>query len=107
MAVVIVLQRRSAAATIAWLLVLAFLPIVGWIAYRLIGPQRLERKKLRRRRTRKIVEETTGTLAEIELESPMRHREQLARVAIAAGEAGPLRAKEVTLFLEGEPTYRA
>ena len=29
MAVVIILQRRSAAATIAWLLVLVFLPIVG------------------------------------------------------------------------------
>ncbi len=48
MAIVIILERRSAAATIAWLLVLAFLPIVGLIAYRLIGPLRLERRKLRR-----------------------------------------------------------
>src|SRR5262249_14884922 len=34
MGVVIVLQRRSAAATIAWLLVLAFLPIIGLAIYR-------------------------------------------------------------------------
>jgi hypothetical protein len=31
MAVVIVQQRRSPAATIAWLLVLALLPLVGWL----------------------------------------------------------------------------
>jgi cardiolipin synthase len=107
MTVVIVQQRRSPAATIAWLLALALLPIVGWIVYRLIGPQRLARRKLRRRVTRKLVEEAIGALQEIESEAPMRHREQLARVAIAAGEAPPLRAENVALYTEGEPKYRA
>jgi cardiolipin synthase A/B len=107
MTVVIVLQRRSPAATIAWLLVLALLPIIGWLVYRLIGPQRLERRKLRRRVTRKLVEEAIGALQEIECEAPMRHREQLARVAIAAGEAPPLRAENIVLYTEGEPKYRA
>jgi len=107
MTIVIVLQRRSPAATIAWLLVLALLPIVGWLVYRLIGPQRLERRKLRRRVTRKLVEEAIGALHEIETEGPMRHREQLARVAIAAGEAPPLRADGIELYTEGEPKYRA
>jgi len=107
MTIVIVLQRRSPAATIAWLLVLALLPIVGWMVYRLIGPQRLERRKLRRRVTRKLVEEAIGALHEIETEGPMRHREQLARVAIAAGEAPPLRADGIELYTEGEPKYRA
>ena len=37
MAVVIVLQRRSPAATIAWMMVLAFLPIVG---YARVSPDR-------------------------------------------------------------------
>ena len=45
-ATVILLERRSAAATIAWLFVLAFLPVVGLIVYRLIGPLRLERKRV-------------------------------------------------------------
>ncbi len=107
MAIVIVMQRRSPAATIAWLLVLALFPFFGWMVYRTIGPQRLERRKLRRRITRKLVEEANGALAEIESESPLRHREQLARVAIAAGEPPPLRADSVTLYTEGEAKYRA
>ena len=106
MAVVIVQQRRTPAATIAWLLVLALLPIVGYVVYRLIGPLRLERRKLRRRLTRKVVEEALGALTEIEAESPMRHREQLARIAIAAGEAPPLHSDTVELYTEGEPAYR-
>src|SRR5678816_4466309 len=107
MTVGIVRQRRSPASTMAWLLVLALLPIVGWVVYRLIGPQRLERRKMRRRVTRKVVEEAIGVLEEIECEAPMRHREQLARVAISAGEAPPLRAESVDIYTEGEPKYRA
>jgi cardiolipin synthase len=107
MTVVIIQQRRSPASTIAWLLVLALLPLLGWIVYRLIGPLRLERRKLRRRVTRKLVEEAIGALQEIESAGPMRHREQLARVAIAAGEAPPLRADNIEVYTEGEPKYRA
>ena len=106
MAVVIVQQRRSPAATIAWLLVLAFVPLLGYLVYRLIGPLRLERRKLRRRLTRKVVEEALGALTEIENESPMRHREQLARIAIAAGEAPPLRSDHIELYTEGVDAYR-
>ncbi|TMQ11136.1 MAG: cardiolipin synthase [Deltaproteobacteria bacterium] len=107
MAVVVVLQRRSPAATIAWLLVLALLPLAGWLIYRLIGPLRLERRKARRRVTRKLVEEATGALWEIEHSAPTHHREQLARVAIAAGEAPPLRADSIDLFTEGQVKYGA
>jgi cardiolipin synthase len=78
-----------------------------WRIYRLIGPLRLERRKLRRRVTRKLVEEAIGALQEIESEGPMRHRDQLARVAIAAGEAPPLRADHIEIYTEGEPKYRA
>ncbi|HEY4241450.1 MAG TPA: cardiolipin synthase [Kofleriaceae bacterium] len=106
MAVVIVQQRRSPAATIAWLLVLSLLPIVGWLVYRFIGPLRLERKKLRRRVTRAMVEEALGTVDALDAASPA-HRGQLARVAIAAGEAPPLRGTAVALFTEGDATYAA
>jgi ABC-type nickel/cobalt efflux system permease component RcnA len=44
---VVVLQRRSAAATLAWLMVLGFLPLIGFVVYRTIGPQRLNRRKLK------------------------------------------------------------
>lgn len=107
MGIVIVLQRRSPAATISWLLVLAFLPILGLIVFRLIGPRRLERRKLRKQFTRRLVDEAVGTLAEIESESPMRNREQLAQIAIAAGEAPPRRADTVELYIDGASTYAA
>jgi cardiolipin synthase len=104
-AAVILLQRRSAAATISWLLVLAFLPIIGLIIYRLIGPMRLERKRLRRRLGRVAVEEVTGAMA--------RMREvgsddvQVALVPISMGEAPPLHADAVDLYLDGASTYAA
>ncbi|HKE13678.1 MAG TPA: cardiolipin synthase [Kofleriaceae bacterium] len=105
MAVVIVLERRSAAATIAWLVVLAFLPIVGLIAYRLIGPLRLERKKLRRLSGRKVVDDALQAIAQIEATSP--EDLQLAQVSVGAGEAPPLRAERVEVYLDGVSAYRA
>jgi len=107
MAVVIVLQRRSPAATIAWMMVLAFLPIVGYVVYRLIGPLRLKRRQLRRRLTKKLVDEAQGALQEIAIESPKRHREQLARIGLSAGEPPPLHAEQVELYCEGREAYAA
>src|SRR5262245_37656049 len=97
MAVVIVLERRSAAATIAWLLVLAFLPFVGIIVYRLIGPTRLERKKLRRVTGRRVVHEALHAIAKIESSSP--DDLQLALVPLRAADAAPLRAERLDLYL--------
>ncbi len=107
MGVVIVQQRRSPAATLAWLMVLVFLPVLGWLAYRLIGPQRLTRKRLRRQITRKVLDEALGALHEIGDAAPARHRDQLARVAISCGEAPPLHADSLELYTEGEPAFRA
>lgn len=107
MCVVIVLQRRSPAATIAWMLVLALLPVVGYVIYRLIGPLRLERRKLRRRVTRKVIDESLRAIAEIAAASPGLHRAQLARIAIEAGEAPPLHAEEIDVYTEGDATYAA
>jgi cardiolipin synthase len=107
MAVVIVMQRRSAAATLAWLLILAFLPVVGLAVYRFIGPLRLDRKKIRRRRSRKLVDEALGAIASIEAESGDPDHAELARVGISAGEAPPLRADSVAVYTEGEPAYAA
>jgi len=106
MAIAIVQQRRSPAATIAWLLVLVMIPVGGWLIYRFIGPLRLDRKKLRRRVNRLMLDEALGGLTAIEAASPA-HREQLGKLAIAAGEAPPLRGVAVELFTEGEATYAA
>jgi len=43
----LLLERRPPAATLAWILALAFMPLVGIPVYLLLGPRRLERKRLR------------------------------------------------------------
>lgn len=104
-AVVIVLQRRSAAATLAWLLVLTFLPILGLIIYRLIGPLRLERKKIKRNLGKRLVQEVLASHAVL-AEQDEEHQ-QLARVAMGLGESSPLRAQNVELFFDGDSAYTA
>jgi cardiolipin synthase A/B len=103
--VIIVLQRRSAAATLAWLFALAFLPIVGLIVYRLIGPLRLERKRLKRNISRQAVQEVLA--AQVVLADRSEEHQQLARVGIGLGEASPLRAEDVQLYLDGDAAYSA
>jgi len=102
---VILLQRRSAAATIAWLFVMAFLPVVGLIAYRLIGPLRLERKRLRRRAGRVAIEEATGAMVRLRAEA--QEDVQVAHVPVALEQPPPLPASAVSLYLDGESTYAA
>ena len=104
-AVVIILQRRSAAATLAWLLALAFLPLIGLVVYRLIGPLRLERKKLKRVESRRAVGEAVAALAALD-DGSVEHL-QLATVAMELGEAPPLRADDATVFLDGASAYDA
>jgi len=101
--VVIILQRRSAAATLAWLLALTFLPFVGYIIYRLIGPLRLERKRVKRSISKAAVREVMK--AQAQLSDDQLEHQQLARIGVELGEASPLRAKEVELFFDGNAAY--
>ncbi len=104
-AIVMVLQRRSPAATIAWLLVLVLMPGVGWFIYRVIGPLRLERKRLKRQVARRLVADAVSAMAS--LNSAHAADVQIARVPIAQGEAPPLHAEAIELYLDGASTYDA
>lgn len=44
----IVLQKREPIATLSWLLSLALLPVLGFLIYHFLGPQRIRRQRLRR-----------------------------------------------------------
>jgi len=102
---VILLQRRSAAATLAWLLVFVFLPIVGLVLYRLLGPLRLQRKHLRRRVGRRIVDDA---MAAMEVIRAAGHDHlQVARVPIAMDEPPPLHADSLQLYVDGASAYAA
>jgi cardiolipin synthase len=105
LAVTIVLQRRSAAATLAWLFALVFLPVVGLVVYRLIGPLRLERKRAERNVSRRAVQEVLA--AHAVLSEHLEEHQQLARLAIGLGEAAPLRAQAVDVYLDGDSAYTA
>lgn len=102
---VVILQRRSAAATLAWLLALAFLPVVGFVIYRIIGPQRLNRRKLKRAVGRAAVESALAGLSEARDSAPEHAR--LALVPIGAGESPPLPATGIEVYLDGRSCYEA
>ena len=58
----IILERRSPAATLAWVFALAWIPLLGIPVYLLIGPRRLRRKKLRYRRSKSRLAEASHAL---------------------------------------------
>jgi len=104
-AVIIIMQRRPAASTISWLLVLVFLPVIGWLAYVLIGPLRLSRRKHKHAMSRRFVDEGFRGLAALAGDAPEHH--QLAMVSIRANNAPPLRAESVELYYDGATKYAA
>ena len=44
----IVMQRRSPVATLGWIIALTLMPIAGLVIYRVFGPMRIQRQRLRR-----------------------------------------------------------
>jgi len=102
---VIVMQRRSAAATLAWLFALGLLPIVGLVIWRTIGPQRLDRRKLKRAVGRRAIEAALAGLSEARESAPAHAR--LAMVPIGTGEAAPLAARGIVLYTDGRAKYAA
>ncbi len=104
-AVVVIMQRRPAASTISWLMVLVFLPVLGWIIYVLIGPLKLERKKHKRTLVKRFVDEGLRGLAALDQQSEEHH--QLAMVSVRVGGAPPLQAEAVQIYFDGASTYDA
>lgn len=97
----IVRQRREPVATVAWLLALAWLPVVGWAVYWWLGPQRIDRRKLKRLRARLA-------LAEARLPpcgDPSEEGQE--RLIEAATGYAPTRATAIELLTGGERTFDA
>ncbi len=105
MALGIILERRSPVATVAWIFLLAWLPLLGVAVYFFLGPRRLKRRKLRRAAGSKLLEHAVSAMQE-DSEHPIA-RAQLARLVVGAGEAPPLRAAAVDLYLDGKDAYAA
>jgi cardiolipin synthase len=102
----IVLERRSPTATLAWITMVAALPLVGVAIYLLLGPRHLQRKKLRLRLARdrigKLLREWKQARAEVlSLEG------QLMRAGAQLGHLPPEEVREVRLFVDGDDCYDA
>lgn len=104
-AIVIIMQRRPAASTIAWLLAMVFLPVLGFILYLLIGPLRLERRKRKHSTSKRLADEALRGMAALNQRDEEHH--QLANVSISVGGAPPLEAESVDIYFEGAPAYAA
>jgi cardiolipin synthase len=50
----IVLQKRPPLSTLSWILALALLPVIGFVIYFFLGPQKIRRQRLRRQRLRRL-----------------------------------------------------
>jgi cardiolipin synthase len=95
----IVLQKREPAATISWLLGLALLPYVGFIIYHYLGPQRIQRHRLRRSRSRaeKLSSSTSEDLI----------ARELSRLGVSTSGLPPTTATDVRLLVDGGAKYTA
>lgn len=54
LAVWIVLQKRSPLSSLSWILALAALPVLGFVVYFFLGPQKIRRQRIRRQKLRHL-----------------------------------------------------
>lgn len=102
----IVLERRSPTATLAWILALAAMPVIGVPVYLLLGPRRFARKKLRL----SLLRRARGTYLDAWDQATARDLStlgQLARLAIRLEAPPPETAQAVSLYTEGDAFYDA
>jgi cardiolipin synthase A/B len=100
----IVLQKREPVATLSWLLGLALLPYIGFLIYHLLGPQKIQRQRLRRARSRLERDVIDSGLCPT-ASSP--DAQELARLAQGATGLPPVTARDVRLLVDGAAKYDA
>lgn len=102
----IILQKRSPLATLAWILALAALPLLGFVVYHFLGPHKIKRQRLRRQRLRRMnrCEACADPAAEATLTQRWRGLAQLVAKSTGAPVAS---ASEVGLLVGGAATYAA
>jgi len=108
---VIFLERRNVAVTWAWLLVLMFLPVVGFVVYIFLG------QNLNRRKVYRLASEQVSTLHQIvakqhsELESmsfhdpAAEHHRRLIQMNLVSGNSVYTQDNEVTIFTDGKDKF--
>jgi cardiolipin synthase len=105
----IVLERRRPTATLAWILALVLLPVVGLIAYVFIGRRKARRSRRSRRRRTLHPTEATADIAKLE-RSPSGMPPQttgLLRLALSSSAAPVRRANQVLILPKPREAFAA
>jgi cardiolipin synthase A/B len=109
MAGYILLERRPPLATVAWIVSLATLPVVGGLVYYFLGPRRLDRKRRRRISARSATRTSAHLRGADDANRPVPGTTGAALMSVATGtEQSPaLTARSVTIFDRGGDAYAA
>ena len=102
----IILERRSPTATLAWITMVAALPLLGVAIYLLVGARHLQRKKLRLRLARDRIGELLREWKQARAKL-LSLEGQLMRAGAQLGHLPPEEVREVRLFVDGDDCYDA
>jgi cardiolipin synthase len=106
----VVSQRRPPASTIAWILTLSFLPLLGFVVYYFLGPRRFDRKKRRRAKAQQAVLGASVKGVEVPTLHVQEQEEGPAKFLIkmnagALGASATLRRASLTPYFRGIDKY--
>lgn len=107
LAVWIVLQKRPPLSTLAWLLTLAALPVIGFVIYFFLGPQKIKRQRMRRERLRRLHAEHTPDPDEDPHARLPRRKQSLGRLLRATTGMPVSNARTAQLLSGGAATFAA
>lgn len=96
----IIMQKREAAATLSWIFSLALLPVLGFVIYHFLGPQRIRRQKSRRLRSKAIVAKQTRA-------GPVEASSTLSVLAEASSGFAASSAQSAELLIGGNACFSA
>jgi cardiolipin synthase len=111
--VVVLLERRQPAATLAWLLTLIFLPVIGLMVYLLIGAPRAATKRRRMEMAAKRIEDVRDRLGVTEKLRERAHVEddprtvQFLKLGAALSSTAASHGNQAELLENASATYRA
>lgn len=105
----ILLEKRPAVSTVAWILSLFALPYVGFVIFFFFGPRRLERRRLRHTRARGHVRKITQAAAQSVRGSTLAdsRAQAIAKLASVAGETVALPCATIRIHHDAASTYDA
>jgi len=105
----ILLEKRSPAATLAWIFGLIALPGAGFVIYFFFGPRRIRRRRLRRLRAKNAVAHPELTSSTLSAQHPgaARDASQLVRLVEYVNKASLGLATRSEVLIDGAQTYAA